>query len=177
MEWVQTPFIYSWEERADEGGREASNGVTNVHPMCWCNYNNNGNNTTRNWIILLNIIDVKKGNTQHYLDWGAALALFKEVQALGWLKFVTGADCLWLISPRIQQPNKCCMAKTTSAQPLVHISNPISKTIHVSPLVITIKKNKIVSLLFNVGVNIFHNSSSSILTPSFLHLCCNNYSF
>ena len=33
MEWVQTPFIYSWEETADEGDREASNGVTDVHPM------------------------------------------------------------------------------------------------------------------------------------------------
>ena len=83
---------------------------------CWCKYNNNGNNTTRNWIILLNIINVKKEIIQHYLDWGAALALFKEIQALGWLNFVTGADCLWLVSPRIQQPNKCRMARTTSTQ-------------------------------------------------------------
>ena len=83
---------------------------------CWCNHNNNENNTTRNWIILLNIISIKKGITQHYLDWGATLALFKEIQALGWLNLVTGADLLWLVSPRIQQPNKCCMARTTSVQ-------------------------------------------------------------
>ena len=84
--------------------------------MCWCNHNNNGNNTTRNWIILLNIISIKKGITQHNLDRGATLTLFKEIQALGWLNFVIGADLLWFVSPRIQQPNKCCMARTTSAQ-------------------------------------------------------------
>ena len=70
----------------------------------------------RNWIILLNIISIKKGITQHNLDQGAALTLFKEIQALCWLNFVTGADLLWLLSPKIQQPNKCCMARTTSAQ-------------------------------------------------------------
>ena len=80
--------------------------------MCWCKHNDNGNNTMRNWIILL----WKKEITQHYLDWGAALALFKEIQALGWLNFVTGTDLLWLVSPRIQQPNKCRMARTTSTQ-------------------------------------------------------------
>ena len=84
--------------------------------MCWCNHNNNENNITRNWIILLNIISIKKGITQHNLDWDAALALFKEIQALSWLNFVTGADLLWLVSPRIQQSNKCCMDRTTSAQ-------------------------------------------------------------
>ena len=84
--------------------------------MCWCKHNNNGNNTTRNCIILLYIINVKKEITQHYLDWGAALALFKEIQALGWLNFVTDADLLWLVSPRIQQPNKFRMDRTTSAQ-------------------------------------------------------------
>ena len=84
--------------------------------VCWCNHNNNGNNTTRNWIILLNIISIKKGITQHNLDWGATLALFKEIQVLGWLNFITGADLLWLVSPWIQQPNKCCMARTTFAQ-------------------------------------------------------------
>ena len=45
-----------------------------------------------------------------------ALTLFKEIQILGWLIFVTGADLLGLVSPRIQQPNKCCMAGTASAQ-------------------------------------------------------------
>ena len=64
---------------------------------------------------MLNIINMKKW-TQHYLDWGATLAFFKEIQALGWLIFVTSADLLWLVSPRIQQPNKCCMARTASAQ-------------------------------------------------------------
>ena len=64
---------------------------------------------------MLNIINLKRW-TQHYLDWGTALALFKEIQALGWLIFVTGADLLELISPKIQQPNKCCMARTASAQ-------------------------------------------------------------
>ena len=83
---------------------------------CWFYHNNNGNNTTRNWIILLNIISIKKGITQHNLDWGATLALFKEIQALGWLNFVIGAYLLWLVSPKIQQPNQCCMARTTSAQ-------------------------------------------------------------
>ena len=82
----------------------------------WCNHNNNGNNTTRNWIILLNIISIKKRITQHNLDWGAALALFKEIQALGWLNFVTGADLLWLVSPKIQQSNKCRMGRTIYAQ-------------------------------------------------------------
>ena len=74
------------------------------YTKCWCNHNNNRNNTTRNWIILLNIISIKKGITQQNLDWGAALAFFKEIQALSWLNFVTGADILWLVSPRIQQP-------------------------------------------------------------------------
>ena len=183
---------------------------------CWCNYNNNGNNTTRNWIILLNIISIKKGITQHNLDWGVAFAFFKEIQALDWLNFVTGADLLWLVSPRIQQPNKCCMVRTTSAQsiqaqnstwkntlpcqeslyfffvcivcisnfdtstlhlPLALLSIPISETIHFSPLITTIKKNKIVSLLFNVGLTIFTNSSSFIFIPISLYLCYNIYSF
>ena len=77
--------------------------------------NNNGNYTKKKLNNTLNIIKLKI-RTQHYLDWGAVLALFKEIQALGWLIFVTGADLLWLVSPRIQQPNKCCMARTTSAQ-------------------------------------------------------------
>ena len=34
------------------------------------NYNNNRNNTTRNWIVLLNILNLKRKITQHYLDWG-----------------------------------------------------------------------------------------------------------
>ena len=38
-------------------------------------YNYNGNNTTRNWIIILNIINVKKEITQHYLNWDATLLL------------------------------------------------------------------------------------------------------
>ena len=36
--------------------------------------------------------------------------------------------------------------------PLTHVSSPISETIHISPLITTIKKNKIVSLLFSVGL-------------------------
>ena len=36
-----------------------------------------------------------------------------------------------------------------------HVFSSISETIHVNPLITTIKKNKIVSLLFNVGLNIF----------------------
>ena len=88
-------------------GRSGRNGmvlIIMIKTTCWCNHNNNGNNTRRIWIILLNIISIKKGITQHNLDWGAALALFKDIQALGWLNFVTGVDILWLISPRIQQP-------------------------------------------------------------------------
>ena len=45
-----------------------------------------------------------------------ALALFKEIQALGWLSFVTGADILWLVSWEVQQSNKFRIARTTSAQ-------------------------------------------------------------
>ena len=144
--------------------------------MWWCKHNNDGNNTTRNWIILLNIINVKKEITQHYLDWGATLALFKEIQALGWLNFVTGVDLLWLVSLKIQQSNKC-LDTSTLHLPLTHVSSLISETIHVSPLITTIKKNKIVSLLFNVGLNIFTNSLSSIFTLISLHLCCNIYLF
>ena len=70
----------------------------------------------KNWIVLLNIINSIRKITQHYLDWGATLVLFKEIQALGWLNFVIGADLFWLVSPRIQQPNKYRMARTTSAQ-------------------------------------------------------------
>ena len=77
----------------------------------------NGNNTMRNWIVLLNIIiNSMRKITQDYLDWGAALALFKEIQALGWLNFITCANLLRLVSPKIKQPNKCRMARTTSAQ-------------------------------------------------------------
>ena len=69
--------------------------------------------------------------------------------------------------------------------PLAHISNPISESIHISPLITTIKKNKIVNFLFNIRLNIFTNSSSSIFTNSFssiftstpLHLYYNIYSF
>ena len=42
----------------------------------------------------MNITNLNIRNTQHYLNWGAVLALFKEIQALGWLNFVTGADIL-----------------------------------------------------------------------------------
>ena len=64
----------------------------------------------------MNIINLKREITQHYLDWGATLALFKDIQALGWLNFVIGVDRFWIVSPRIQQPNKCRMARTTTAQ-------------------------------------------------------------
>ena len=61
--------------------------------------------------------------------------------------------------------------------PLAQVSSQISETIYVSPLTTAIKKNKIASLLFNVGLNIFTNFSSSIFTLISLHLCCNIYSF
>ena len=68
---------------------------SNLHPIEYgCTHNNNENNTKRNWIILLNIIYLRLENTQHYLDWGVTLALFKEIQALGWLNLITGADIL-----------------------------------------------------------------------------------
>ena len=79
-------------------------------------HNNNGDNTMRNWIVLLNIINLKRKITQYYLNWAAALALFKKIQALGWLNFVTKADLLWLVSLRIQQPNKCRMTRIIFAQ-------------------------------------------------------------
>ena len=60
---------------------------------------------------------------------------------------------------------------------LVYISNPISESIPINLLITTIKKNKIIPLLFNVGLNIFTNFSSSIFTLISLHLCCNIYSF
>ena len=47
---------------------------------------------------------------------------------------------------------------------LAHVSSPISKIIHINSLISTIKKNKIISLLFNVGLNNFSNSLSSIFT-------------
>ena len=47
---------------------------------------------------MLNIINLKI-RTQHYLDWGTALALFKEIQTFSWLIFVTNVDLLWLVSP------------------------------------------------------------------------------
>jgi len=50
----------------------------------------------------MNFINLKRKITQHYLDWGAALALFKEIQAPSWLNFVIGVDLFWLVSPRIQ---------------------------------------------------------------------------
>ena len=40
------------------------------------------------------IINLRLENTQHYLDWGIILTLFKEIQALGWLNFVIDADLL-----------------------------------------------------------------------------------
>ena len=54
----------------------------------------------------MNIINLRLENTQHYLDWGAAfapiLAFFKEIQALGWLNFVTGANLLPSPSPCVR---------------------------------------------------------------------------
>ena len=47
---------------------------------------------------------------------------------------------------------------------LAHVSSPISKIIHINSLISTIKKNKIISLFFNVGLNNFTNSLSSIFT-------------
>ena len=57
--------------------------------------------------------------------------------------------------------------------PIAHVSSSIFEIIHINPLIITIKRNKINSLIFYVGLNIFTNSSSSILTSTSLHLCCN----
>ena len=45
-----------------------------------------------------------------------SLCVLYVIQALGWLNFVTGVNLLWLVSPKIQQSNKCCMTRTTSAQ-------------------------------------------------------------
>ena len=86
-----------------------------IHHFVLVQTNNNGNNTKKKLNNTLNIINLKI-RAQHYLGWGAALALFKKIQALGWLIFVTGADILGLISPKIQQPNKCCIARTASVQ-------------------------------------------------------------
>ena len=36
--------------------------------LCWCKHNNNWNNTMKNWIIFLNIINLKIKITQHYFD-------------------------------------------------------------------------------------------------------------
>ena len=58
-----------------------------------------------------------------------------------------------------------------------YVSSPISESIYISPLIATIKKNKIISLIFNVRLNIFTNFSSSILTPTSLHLYCHINSF
>ena len=107
----------------------------------------------RNWIILLNIINVKKEITQHYLDWGATLALFKEIQALGWLNFVTGADFLWLVSPKIQQPNKCRMARTTFAQSVqVQSSTRKNTLLCQEPLYFLLYKNACNCWIFGVNI-------------------------
>ena len=66
--------------------------------------------------MFLNIINLRLENKQHHLDWGAKLAFFKEIQALTWLIFVTGTEIFWLVSSRIQQPNKGCMTRTTPVQ-------------------------------------------------------------
>ena len=105
-------------------------------------HNNNGNKTKRNWIILLNIINLKRKITQHYLDWGVALALFKEIQALGWLSFVTGADILWLVSWEIQQSNKFRIARTTSAQSVQTQSSTRKNTLFLlEPFYMLVYKN------------------------------------
>ena len=90
----------------------------------------------------MNIINLKI-RTQHYLDWDATLALFKEIQALGWLIFITGADILWLISPRIQQPNKCCIARTAYVQS-VQAQNSTKRTPFFGP-----KSLKYLEILLN----------------------------
>ena len=77
----------------------------------WNKHNNNENTTMRNWIIFLNIINVKKEITQHYLDWGIAFALFKEIQVLSWLNFIIGADLFWLVSPRYNNPTNVVWLK------------------------------------------------------------------
>ena len=68
----------------------------------------------------MNIISIKKGITQHNLDWGAVLTLFKEIQAIGWLNFVTDVDLLWLVSPMIQQPTSVVWLE----QPLHKVLKP-----------------------------------------------------
>ena len=60
---------------------------------------------------------------------------------------------------------------------LAHVFDLISESIHISPLITTIKKNKIISLIFNVGLNIFTNSSFFIFIPTSLYLCFNIYLF
>ena len=84
-----------------------------------------------------------KIRTQHYLDWDATLALFKEIQALGWLIFIIGADLLWLISSRIEQPNKCCMTRTACVQS-VQAQNSTKRTPFFGP-----KSLKYLKILLN----------------------------
>ena len=113
-----------------------------IHHFVLVQTNNNGNNTKKKLNNTLNIINLKI-RAQHYLDWGAALALFKKIQALGWLIFVTGANLLWLVSPGIQQPNKCCMARTASAQS-VQTQNSTKRTPFFGP-----KSLKYLEILLN----------------------------
>ena len=57
-------------------------------------------------------------------------------------------------SRRIQETYSFPFFDTSTLHlPLAHVSNLISETIHVSPLITTIKKNNIVSLLFNANVS------------------------
>ena len=64
----------------------------------------------------MNIINLKIRNTQYYLDCGVALALFKEIQALGWLNFVTDANrCV----QKIEEPKKPLQTNQTVAKILV----------------------------------------------------------
>ena len=86
--------------------------------------------------------------------------------------------CTKCSSPKLHQKKHPSIFDTSTLHlPLTHVFSPIYQTIHFNPLITTNKKNKIVSLLFNVELNIFTNSSSSISTPTSLHLCCNIYSF
>ena len=99
----------------------------------------------------MNIIDVKKGNTQHYLDWVWIPNLFWLIRSIILILWVLQKINCWILIwwARVN------FDTSTFHLLLAHVFSSISETIHVNPLITTIKKNKIVSLLFNVGLNIF----------------------
>ena len=112
----------------------------------------------REWSIILRNLKVHENYTMNNLKIQNQKVI--SVQHISWF------------SPYVRKTHLRACCTRGAVEFFVHVSSLIFESIHISPLIATIKKNKIVSLLFNVGLKIFTNSSSSILTPTSLQLCC-----